>query len=97
MNITTAARKSIVRSINTKLAPTHFLVAKRERAPIPPCVRVYASGRWLVSYWVAVGDPKTARYEVSDAPVDLAELARLFGIALTSTDLDAVEPAAVAA
>ena len=72
-----------VARINAKIAPRHFLVARRERSPGE---RVYAAGRWLVSYWLAEGSPTSARYEVLGAPVDLAEMAQRLGLEIVTQE-----------
>lgn len=85
-----AARRNIVTRINAKLQAEHlFLVTRRQHAPGGG---VYRTGRGLVSYVLAVGDPTTARYEVVDPrPVDVADTAFRWGVHLTDAELSALE------
>lgn len=85
-----ATRQNIVRRINEKLSPKHFLVTKR--ATGAPGGLVYRAGRFLVTYCLAQGSPRTARYEVvNSTPLDLAETAGRLGIRLTDLETDALE------
>lgn len=72
-----ATVRRVVRRINERLPAGRFLVAAHRR-------------RRLLYYCLASGDPRTARYEVTDAPVDLAELAGSVGVRLSASELDAL-------
>ncbi len=75
-----AARLDLVRRLNAKLAPTHFIARKRE-AGAP------AGSAWL--YCIAKGDPGTAKYEIVETDIDLTATALRLGIAPSSAEVAA--------
>lgn len=77
---------AVLNSIKGKIAPD-FLVTKRERVA---GARAYRVGRSLVSYYLAKGDPSTARYEVVGTPLDLLAMARRLGVHVSQAEIGAL-------